>query len=363
MKDTKALADFIGAVYDTVLKPDAWPGVLERLCQMLDAKAASVHVVNPLEGRASLFVEHGTDPVWTALLLSRYANMSPIGAAVLLADLDEPIGAFDFIDEDEFVESQFYREWCAPQGYHDMLGALIAKRPREVGAVSATRLKGKGRFGDEERTIIRLVAPHVRRAVTISGLLDRRQIELSAFASVMDQLSAAVLLVDRSGKILRANGAAQRLCDSDTVICERQGSVALSDAEANQAVKAALMRQGSDPQMIGARGRDGAAYLVAVMSVHAQSGTAAVLINPQEAEQPAIGKHIAGLFGLTPRELCVLMPLLEGRTIDEIAAGMGIAVATAKSHLDKVFSKTGTNRQADLVQKVLRAIPPVALKG
>ncbi len=361
MVDAREFSALVSTVYDAVLKPELWQDVLARLCRELDAKAASIHVVNPLEGRASLFVEHGTDPAWTALLMSRYAAMSPIGAAVLMADLDQPVGAFDFVDEQEFVESLFYREWCEPQGYHDMLGAIISKKPNKVGAVSATRGVEKGRFGVHDREIVGLVAPHVRRAVTLSGLIEQQAKDRNAIAGVIDRLSSAVVIVDRGGTVLRSNPAGDAMCADGRVLARSNGHLALADEAAMAVFKAGLAAGGDEPQFIAAGGRDGSPHLVVLMPLDAVAGTIAVFVNKQYADMPAVGKALAALFGLTPREVAILMPLLEGRTVEEIAEQLGIAVATTRTHLNNLFAKTGTNRQADLVRKVAAAMPPVRI--
>lgn len=359
-----ATADFhtlVGRIYDSILTPESWSEVLRITCDVLGAKASSINVTDPIAGKVSIFVEHGTDPEWTALLLSTYARMTPIGAAVLLADLDEPVSAFDFIDEQEYVESRFYKEWCAPQGYHDLIGAVIAKQPRSVGSLSATRGKEKGRFEANDRKFIGLIAPHVRRAVTISGLLDGRRVERNALAGIIDQLATAVVLVERSGKVVRVNPAGEQLCAEGTVKQSRDGMLRLGDHEANKMLHAALTSGAAEPVLIPMTDQSGATMIAAILAAEPGSGLFAVLINRQDRELPAIGKHLARLFGLTPREVAVLMPLLEGKTIEEASAMLGIAEATTRTHLKRLLSKTGTNRQSELIQTVMRALPPVKL--
>lgn len=359
--DLEAYSALIGTIYNAGTHPHLWSRVLEQMCDALDAKAASVHVVNPILGRASLFCEHGTDPAFTALLLDQYAKMSPIGSAFLVAELDQPIGAFDFIDEEEFVESRFYKEWCLPQGYHDMLGAIIAKRPDEVGAVSATRTLQRGRFGEAERHYLGLIAPHVRRAVAISGLLEQHELERDTFARVMDGLAAAVVLMDRSGRAVRLNSAAADMCSSGEVMTVIDGRLAIADPHAARAIREAASGSLEVPQLISINGPNGQIFIAGVVLVEPVAGISALIVNRQTPEMPAVGRALSDAFHLSPRELSVLMPMLAGKTIEDIAAELGIGLSTAKTHLNKIFRKTGTNRQADLVQKVVRLMPPIKI--
>lgn len=349
----------VGTIYDAILKPECWQEALAIVCRTIQAKAASINVIDPVGGRVSMFVEHGTDAAWTALLMSTYAGMSPIGAAVLMADVDQPVSAFDFIDEDEYVESRFYKEWCAPQGYHDLLGAVIAKRPREVGSLSATRGKEKGRFDADDRSFIGSIAPHVRRAVTISSLLEGRTVERNALAGVIDNLSAAVVLVDSNAQVVRSNPAGEQLLAEAVIATVKAGRLVLAGTEPNRALQSALAAGANEPVLIAVADQAGGKHIAALMPAEPRNGLFALLISRQDDEIPAIGKHLAQLFALTPREVAVLMPLLEGKTIEETGAVLGISEATARTHLKRLMTKTGTNRQAELIQKVMRMLPPV----
>lgn len=58
---------------------------------------------------------------------------------------------------------------------------------------------------------------------------------------------------------------------------------------------------------------------------------------------------------LTPREAQVLRCVADGLTNAEAAALMGVGAATVRSHLDRVFVKTGTTHRAAAVAVALRA--------
>jgi DNA-binding CsgD family transcriptional regulator len=46
--------------------------------------------------------------------------------------------------------------------------------------------------------------------------------------------------------------------------------------------------------------------------------------------------------------------------VPEVAAALGIAVTTVKSHLGRLFDKTGVTRQAELVKLVAGYSTPLA---
>jgi DNA-binding CsgD family transcriptional regulator len=61
---------------------------------------------------------------------------------------------------------------------------------------------------------------------------------------------------------------------------------------------------------------------------------------------------MARRFRLTPSELQVLLAVVEVGGAPKVAKMLGIAENTVKTHLRRLFAKTGTTRQAELVRLV-----------
>ena len=59
-------------------------------------------------------------------------------------------------------------------------------------------------------------------------------------------------------------------------------------------------------------------------------------------------------YGLTPAESRLALLLSEGRSLKEAADHCGVTYNTVRSQLKSIFSKTGVDRQAELVQVLLR---------
>ena len=66
------------------------------------------------------------------------------------------------------------------------------------------------------------------------------------------------------------------------------------------------------------------------------------------------------LFGLTPAEAGLALEVVRGGSSESMACRLGISVNTVNTHLRRIFDKTSTHRQADLL-KLLLALSMVQL--
>jgi DNA-binding CsgD family transcriptional regulator len=80
-----------------------------------------------------------------------------------------------------------------------------------------------------------------------------------------------------------------------------------------------------------------------------QRAVAAVFVVTGEGAAHTPINAIATLYDFTPAESQIFALLCQGKSVTETAAALGIAKSTARTHLLRVFSKTGCKRQAELV--------------
>ena len=62
----------------------------------------------------------------------------------------------------------------------------------------------------------------------------------------------------------------------------------------------------------------------------------------------------AAVYGLSPAQHQVARLIVEGLSLGEIGERLGVSMTTARTHLNRVFDKTGVSRQADLVKLMMR---------
>ena len=86
----------------------------------------------------------------------------------------------------------------------------------------------------------------------------------------------------------------------------------------------------------------------------------ALILTPVSGGAAAPVELLQSLFDLTPAESRLARSVAEGEPIDAIARRAQISRNTARSHLQRVLSKTGCRRQAELVS-LLGGLKPIGL--
>ena len=87
--------------------------------------------------------------------------------------------------------------------------------------------------------------------------------------------------------------------------------------------------------------------------------TAAIFIVDPESEPRAALEIFAQIHRLTAAECQVLEKLAAGDTPSQIAVSLRIGTSTVRTHLHRLFDKTGTRRQSELLALIQRFTLPI----
>ena len=371
----KVLSDLIGSIYDCALDPSLWGQTLLNIKDALDGHAAVLNLTDVQRRRPLLLKTAGLDPRNLPMffmhvnelhgLMLRCLALPPNEAHVASRDL--PAG---------YMDRSPYFQASRKRGIIDMMQLVLIKEATHYAGFVVSRHERQGAITDREIEVGKLLLPHLRRAMTISKMLDLRTIEGVRMAQALDALRCAVLLTNEFGAILHANRAAEQMLQGGGTIRSAKGILQASFSPAALELRTALASATSDEP--GVNRTDLAIRLTAPdmppvfahvlpltgsdlrTGLHA-AAVAAVFIGAPVDEQDGAAMVAAG-FGLTPAETRVLANLLARRTLAETAGALGITKSTANTHLDHIFMKTGVTRQADLIRLAIELISPAASK-
>jgi len=375
MNDSKQLPALIGEIYDAVIDPAQRNDVLNKIASFTGGHSGGLLSKHSLSKSEVLYCYVGADPNSLQVYSESYPKLDPTADSPSFS-VEQVVSATDLVPYEEFRRGRFYREWARPHGWVDVASAVIEKSPISCTFLSVVRHEANGLVDDEMRRRMALLIPHVRRALLIGKTIHRKQTEAVCFSDVLDGLSSGMILVDANGRIVHTNNAGNAILDAADFLRAVCGRLVASDLAINAALREILVAASVGDAALGVKGialpltaHDGERYVAHVLPLTsgarraaglAYNAVAALFIRKAALEPFSPPEVIGEMYKLTPTELRVLLAIVDIGGVPEVAAALGVAVTTVKTHLSRLFEKTGVARQADLVKLVAGFSTPLA---
>ena len=207
----------------------------------------------------------------------------------------------------------------------------------------------------------------ISKAELISGGIAGVPGDCSELLSgAIEAVGLGIILVATDGWILYANGMARDLIRYSRgvrssygrlVAATREGSARLP--ELPKARTAPIVGAAARDPIIALQRGEGAQHLFAHIVPNRQpsGGAAMFIVDPETYTIPRLNAF-ASRYGLTPAESRVLNKVIGGRGLVAAANSLKITESTARTHLRRVFDKTETCRQTELLRLYLTGALP-----
>ncbi|HJQ61195.1 MAG TPA: helix-turn-helix transcriptional regulator [Vineibacter sp.] len=274
------------------------------------------------------------------------------------------------------LRGRFKTEWADPQGWIDAANVVLVKSVVQCAIMAVVRSKADGMADDKMHWRMRLVFPHVRRAVLIGNVIERKTAEAASLADTLDGISAGMFLVDAAGRIMHANVAGHLLLAAGGLLrTSAGGRLVADDPQVDRVLHDVFVAAASGDEALGAKGiavphtaRDGERHVIHVLPLTSgarrraganYAAAAALFIHKAALTTSSPPVAIAQTYALTPTELRVLLAVVEIGGVPEVAEALGVGETTVRFHLRQLFDKTGTHRQAELVKLVAGYVNPL----
>jgi DNA-binding CsgD family transcriptional regulator len=366
--EAEELSLLIGDIYDASLDRALWPDAVSRIRTYLRACIGTLVSQDAVPQAVNVHFMLGPEQKFLDQYNEKYFKINPIFPTVMFLEIEQKNVVTDVLPTADLIQTRFAKEWLKPQGLCDFLFSTMEKSARGCTVFMMMRHKSEGFFDEQAHRRFSLLLPHIRRALLIGKVIETHQVKAAALADSLDQLASAMFIVDGTGRIVHANASGNVMVSDANILRAPGGRLRAIDAGADQALldiftaasggDAALGRQGV---AVPITARDGERYVAHVLPLTSAGrrkagvtygAVAAVFVRKAALDLPSPPVVIAKQFGLTQAELRVLFSVVEIGGVSEVAEVLGIAEATVKTHLQHVFEKTGTSRQADLVKLV-----------
>ncbi|WP_314945845.1 helix-turn-helix transcriptional regulator [Bradyrhizobium cosmicum] len=356
-------SSLVGEIYDAAADPALRNGALEQVSHFVGGCAATILSRDAARLSIEIHQHFGSESRFRQLYRDRYVEQDPLLDRHLGFSAEQAIGVTDIMPHADFVTTSFYREWVEPQGAIDLATVALEKSGTRTTILQVLRHRSRGTVDEAMRERMRLLAPHIQRSRIMGRQIRARSHTVDDLADVLDGLSTAICLVDADGRVVHANAACRQLFVDANLLALVGERIVVRNTQADKIFRSLFeIVAGGE---IGSTGRrrielvtsaDGQHYLLHALPLRRERNlprdvAAMVLLVQKAAMMPSlVPDAIASAFRLTPSELRVLMAIVEIGGVPDIAAKLGIAETTVKTHLGRLFEKTGAGRQADLVK-------------
>lgn len=190
-----------------------------------------------------------------------------------------------------------------------------------------------------------------------------------AFLGVLDNdagtANEVTLRLADDGLVLWQSDAATAALEADDDLVIRGGRIRIRDSRSNARLQAAIRWAAQlDSGMMPVRGAlpivlEAGEGLPTKVWWILREGSMILLSLGDRGLSDSRLEMAGAVYGLSPAQKQLARHVSEGLSLNEIAGRMGITPNTARTHLNRVFDKTGVRTQAALVRVLLSAAAPL----
>jgi DNA-binding CsgD family transcriptional regulator len=378
MSSLELAQPLIEALYEAAIDSRAWQQFVQRLSDSTGgtAVALSLELPGAVPGRHVYrvgFQESSSE------VFAQYARKGlPWGPVENSAPFDTRfVLASEVFPDEDLPQTEFYQEYMKPQGLapEAPLAHLLAVSESPVpSGIALYRRVGGRPFGAADFDLVNLLVPHLKRSFQIAVQIGSVQRQRLALVEVLDRIPTGIVLLDEHRQPVLTNRAAQKIFQQEDGLTLGPGGVRAARPAEDRALRSLIQGalDGPDDDLVpdtfmnATRTSGGRGYQVMVSPLldapaDSTEQNAAVVLYLTDAEhrQVSTADVLRALYSLSPAESELVQLLSSGHSLDEAARMRHVTMNTVRTQLKRVFAKTQTNGQADLVQMVLTGVAAV----
>jgi DNA-binding CsgD family transcriptional regulator len=366
MAQQAAIRAVVDRIQSAALDPTQWSGVVADLAGLCGAHTGVIYEFDRVRGTPTVLGTLQIDPSRARLYEQHYYTVDPWNRHAMGSQIGRVTLTHEFMRDADFRRSEFYQDYLRHSDIFYALGTTIERTANHMAVFGVQCGHRKGPFSNEAASMVELIAPHLRQAYLTRRTLRTARQECATLTETLHLIASPVLIVDGGGRLQFANRAAEALLkardglrlDRRIVTPSSRGQTKLFadmlatlvrglDGVRTSPHDIAIQRSVSDRPLllrfaILPRGDGGDGPRIAIF-IDLAVGVAQGIERLQQA------------LRLTKAEARLLAGLVAGESLAALSDKHRVSVHTLRVHLSRLFQKTGTHRQAELVRFALTA--------
>ncbi len=357
-------SEIVANIHEAVLDGD-WAKPMLQIAEATKSNKAFFILQNLNKPELPVWIEwHTTFDHPPEPLLNYHSDhyVDPFYPASTLITEGETIYANDFVAEEDFLHTDYYREVLAPLRSHQILGGCPIRDGNYESIWAVNRGPEDERYSQADINLVSLLTPHFHRALHthINLQLYRKYVGLGQ--RVIEQTSKALVVCKSDGKTIYKNACAEALALSAGLFSLEGGSFLLNDSLDQVRISRYIQQCSSysfrdislqESMLVESAGNT---FFISVAPLRRedredglQADCALITIAPQASINWLL---VTAEFHLTTKEIKLLKEIYRKRKLNELTEEFGVTYNTLRTHLQNVFKKAKVNSQSELMIKI-----------
>lgn len=345
----------IDTIYESAVQTEGWPNLLESVARSLGATGGILMARG--EGGPQWLASPRGNHVYRKLLADGWGESDDRIARLVERRHAGFLTDGDIVGVEQTATLPLYAELLKPEGFH-AAAATVIRREQTTLVLTVEGFASQAHARAAVPALDRL-RPHLARAGMLSAQLGLERAR--GAVATLEQVGQPAAMLDGNRRLLAAN----RLFEAwlDRYYADTARGFRLADPVADQALGPLLLASGGALALRGLA--DLPRLVLHVIPVRGVArdiftGAAAILTLsvPGRAGVPGAAL-IQSLLDLTPAEARLAHEIASGLSLSEASHAAGITPNTGRTHMKRIFSKTGFSRQSDLISLLLSVAPPI----
>lgn len=271
----------------------------------------------------------------------------------------------EFLDPDNARHGHFRERFLQDAGIR-FARNLRVQEPNG-GQIWVVLGRKSGDFTARDGSLLGSLANHLAIAVGTHAELERQRLRAGISADAILRLNFGWFMLDAAGRIIDMSDHAEALVQEGRTLRRSPDGRLIPELPDAQAIlrKFLKAKQEGEKTVSTVHLSDEPWLDMLLTSPPADlPGTlrpvAIAFVHGERSSSAERSVHLANLFGLTLQEARLALHISRGVKIREAAEMLGITHETARLYSKRIYAKTGTRGQADLVRLILASIIALA---
>lgn len=361
-------AELCELIYDGPYEAQPWSRFVRTLRHRLGASAVGLTLQQPATIRPLLLFTLDGD-FDNAHMMERYLGRFSDEDPFPYHDL-KTLKAYtleDFLKTNGNIEA-YRQDFLHPFGIDHMLLSRIEASDGSNAYLFICRTEQSQPFDCKDVELVEAILPAFRPAIRVASSLRRECAARRVYENAIEAMGIGTILLNVQGHVIYSNPISKALLANQNMLLLRNEKLsctrnreramlaelidkALADSTGQFSHALPLTTDGSSELLLLIR-----AVAYPLCESNEPGPRVAIFLNQRGARAAVPRDLIRDLFNLSRAEADLSMVLSDGKTLAQAAELLHISEHTARTYSKRIYAKTGTNRQAELVQLILSSV-------